>query len=296
MRIIVCVKQVKFTYARTGFDPDKNYIAPGDNIFRINPWDESALDIALKLKEKDGDIEVIVLTLGPVIAEKELKRCIAVGADEIYRIDTESDHDSWSKSVLLARGIKKLNADLVFCGKESVDKQNGQAGAFIAHHLGLPFVSDVINVETGIKQLETGFKPVSTVMRKAGKGVREEIECPLPAVFSISLTGSETRLPVYEQKQKALASPFKILEINMDKVERKIKHVSSYPPRPRPKKVVTPDSSLTAFERINQLLAGSNIEKKGKILIGDSKSQVEGIISYLIECGFLEADNPVKGK
>ena len=94
MRVIVCAKQVKFTYARTGRDPDKNYIAPEDNIFRINPWDESALDIALKLKEKDDSVEVIVLTLGPVISEKELRRCIAVGADEIYRIDAEEEYDS----------------------------------------------------------------------------------------------------------------------------------------------------------------------------------------------------------
>ena len=95
MRIIVCAKQVQFTYARTGSDPDKNYIAPEDNISRINPWDESALDIALQLKEMDNSVEVIILTLGPVIAEKELRRCIAIGADEIYRIDTEDEHDSW---------------------------------------------------------------------------------------------------------------------------------------------------------------------------------------------------------
>jgi electron transfer flavoprotein beta subunit len=299
MRIIVCVKQIKYTYARTGLDPDKNYIDPGDSIFRINPWDESALNIALELKARDSSAEVIVLTLGPVIAEKELRRCLSVGADEIYRIDTESDHDPWSKSILLAQGIKELKADLVLCGKESVDKQNGQAGAFIAHHLELPFVSDVINVEMGLKQVETGFirrrplamagqEPVSTVIRKAGKGVREEIECPLPAVFSISLAGRETRLPEYEQKQKALISPIKTLKVNMDKAEKKIKHEGTYPPRPRPKKVVTPDSSLAAFDRINQLLAGSDVEKKGEILTGDPESLVDGIISYLTEWGFLE--------
>ena len=181
MRIIICVKQVKFTYARTGRDPDKNYIAPEDNIFRINPWDEAAIDIALKLKQKDNSIEVIILTLGPVIAEKELRRCIALGADAVYRIDTEAGYDSWAKSVLLARGIKKLNADLVFCGKESVDKQNGQVGAFIAHHLNLPFISNVTFVETGLKTVSTDVEShedmvLRKVVRNAGKGAREEIE------------------------------------------------------------------------------------------------------------------------
>lgn len=289
MRIIVCAKQVKFTYARTGLDPDKNYIAPEDTIFRINPWDESALDVALKLKEKDSNVEVIVLTLGPVIAEKELRRCLAVGADEIYRIDTESEYDSWSKSVLLALGIKELNADLVLCGKESVDKQNGQAGAFIAHHLKLPFVSNVTRVSVIDNR-------ISKAVRNAGKGVREEIECPLPAVFSISMAGIETPLPIFERKQRALITPFKILEIDTNKVEKKLSPEGIYPPRPRPKKVTTPDSSLNAFDRINLLLAGSNIEKKGKTLTGDTDSQVEGIISYLMEYGFLEKNDSIKGK
>ena len=281
MKIVICAKQVKFTYSRTGRDPLKNYIAPEDNIFCINPWDEAALDIALKLKEKDPSVEVTVLTLGPVISEKELRRFIALGADAIYRVDTEAEHDSWSKSILLARGIMALDADLVFCGKESVDKQNGQVGAFIAHHLNMPFVSNVINVETG-------FNPVfAKAARNAGKGVREEIECSLPAVFSISKEGIEARLPTYEQKQKALTSPFRILEVDSQKAKRKLINDGVYPPRPRPKKVITPDSNLPAFDRINQLLSGSNVQKKGAMLTGDPESQVEGILSYLKENGFL---------
>ncbi len=296
MRIVVCAKQVKFTYTRTGRDPLKNYISPEDNIFRINPWDEAALDIAIKLKEKDSSVEVVVLTLGPAIAEKELRRCIAVGADRIYRIDTEAEYDSWAKSALLARGIKNLNADLVFCGKESVDKQNGQVAAFIAHHLGLPFVSNVINVETGLQPVSTKVESnenmvMMKAVRNAGKGVREEIECSLPAVFSVSREGIEIRLPSYEQKQRALTSPFKTLDIDLHEVNRNIVSDGLYPPRPRPKKVITPDSNMPAFDRINQLLSGSNIEKKGAMLTGDPESQVEGIISYLKENGFLTTED-----
>jgi electron transfer flavoprotein beta subunit len=284
MRIIVCVKQVQFTYARTGRDPLKNYIAPEDNVFRINPWDEAALDIALSLKEKDDSVEVAVLSLGPVIAEKELRRCIAVGADEIYRIDTEAEYDSWAKSVLLARGIKELSPDIVFCGKESVDKQNGQVGVFISHHLGVPFVS-------GVTRFSIDEKGSAKAIRNAGRGVREEIECPLPAVFSVSREKIETRLPNYEQKQKALVSPLRILDVDLKKVKRKLIGAGFYPPRPRPKKVITPDSSMPAFDRINQLLSGSSIEKKGAMLAGDTESQVEGIISFLVEKGFLTKED-----
>ncbi len=289
MRIIVCVKQVQFTYARTGRDHVKNYIEPEDNIFRVNPYDEAAIEMAVALKEKDKSIEVLILTLGPVIAEKELRRCLALGADAVYRIDTEEEHDSWSKAVLLAEAIRELKADLVLCGKESVDKQNGQVGAFIAHHLKLPFVSDVV-------QVETGFKPVSTdqaikkIIRNAGKGVREEVECSLPAVFSVSQSAMSTRLPTHKLKEKALISPFKILDIDIRKTERKILHKNTFPPRPRPKRVSTPDSNKPAYDRINQLLSGSNVEKKGAMLTGDAASQVEGIITYLTQKGFLNTD------
>ncbi|MBN1906774.1 MAG: hypothetical protein JW927_16950 [Deltaproteobacteria bacterium] len=297
MRILVCAKQVTFTYARTGRDPVKNYIEPEDNIFRINPYDEAALELALGIKEKDKTVEVFILSLGPLIAEKELRRCIAIGADAVYRIDTEDEHDSWSKSVILAQGIRELKADLILCGKESVDKQNGQVGAFIAHHLGLPFVSDVVHVETGLIRRRltamAGQEPVSTakVTKNAGKGIREEIECHLPAVLSVSLEGIETRMPSFEQKQKALSLSFRIIDVDVKHVSKKVAHKKTFQPRPRPKRVVTPDSSKPAFDRINQLLAGSSVEKKGAILTGDTASQVEGIISYLVERGFLETKN-----
>ena len=287
MKIIVCAKQIKFTYARTGRDPDKNFIAPEDSVFRINPWDESALESALELKEKSEDIEVILLTLGPVIAEKELRRWVALGVDEVCRIDSESGYDPWSKSVILSAGIKELKADLVLCGKESVDRQNGQTGAFIAYNLSFPFVSNVTRIEMAGNMM-------SRAVRNAGRGVREGIECPLPAVFSISRTGIEARLPLYEGKQRASLAPFRILEIDRDTAEKKLISKGIYPPRPRPKPVSTPDSKLNAFDRINQLLAGSHIEKKGRTLTGDTDSLVEGIISYLKENGFLEKNNPSK--
>lgn len=263
-------------------DPGRNFIAPEDNIFRINPCDESALDMALNLKDRDESVEVIILTLGPVIAERELRRCLAIGADGISRIDDESEHDSWSKSALLARGIEKLKADLVLCGRESVDSQNGQTGAFIAHHLHLPFVSLVT-------QILSCDKGMAMVIRNAGRGIREEIECSLPAVLSISQTGVAPRLSTYEQRQKAMKTPFKILDIQREDIKRKLFHEGLFPPRPRPKKVRTPDSSLDAFERTNLLLAGSSVKKKGVILDGSPESQADGIVSYLVENGFLEA-------
>ena len=117
MKIIVCVKQISHIYARTGMDPEKNYLAPEDDVFRINPYDELAVGMALQTKEFVGEGEIVILTLGPIIAEAELRRCLAVGADHLYQIDMDSSMDPWSKSSFLARAIKDMGADFVLCGK-----------------------------------------------------------------------------------------------------------------------------------------------------------------------------------
>jgi electron transfer flavoprotein beta subunit len=306
MRIIVCAKQIQFTYTRSGSDPVKNYIAPEDNIFCINPYDEAALEIALGFKDREKSIEVFILTLGPLIAEKELRRCSAPGADAVYRGDTEDDYDSWAKSMLLAQAIRELKADLILCGKESLDKQNGQVGPFIAHHLELPFVSNVIQVETGLnrprpmakERQESGSLDHTKIkiLRNAGKGVTEEIGSPLPAVLSVSGTGMAQRLPSYEQNKQSMITPFRIVDVDTEHVSKKVVRSKTFQPRPRPKRVLTPDSSKPAFERINQLLAGSTVEKKGAMLAGDTASQVEGIISYLSENGFLDTKNSISKK
>ena len=123
--------------------------------------------------------------------------------------------------------------------------------------------------------------------RSAGRGVREMIECPLPALFSVDLGYHAPRLPAYKDRQKAGSKPIRKLAFAGEKLPNKIRSAGLSTPRPRPKRVPSPDSSLEAFDRIEQLLAGSRIEKKGTILRTDPASQVEGIIHFLKEHGFV---------
>ena len=86
MKIIVCAKQIRHTYARTGTSPESHYIRPEDGVYRVNPHDEAALELALRLKDEDENTTVVLLTLGPMIAEDEIRRCLAAGADDLYQI------------------------------------------------------------------------------------------------------------------------------------------------------------------------------------------------------------------
>jgi electron transfer flavoprotein beta subunit len=282
MRIIVCIKQICMTYARTGLDPEQYFFAPEDKIYRINPCDETAMELALHIKEMHDGAEIFILTLGPIIAPVELRRCLAMGADDLFQIDAEAQMEPWRKSLMLAKAIKDMAADLVLCGRESLDRQNGQVAAYVAHHLGIPFVSAIMDLE--IKN-----KGIAEARRSAGRGMREVIQSPTPAVFSVELGYREPRLPTYEDKKKAQSMKIRRLQYTEARTPKKTITEAVFQPRPRPKRVAVPDSRLGAFDRIQQLLMGSRIEKKGSILGGNPQSQAEGIISFLDEHGFLKS-------
>jgi electron transfer flavoprotein beta subunit len=284
MRIIVCIKQICHTYARTGMDPDHNFLTPEDKVYRVNPYDEAGLELALRVKELLGESEISLLTLGPIIAEAELRRCLAMGADYLYQIDIDGRIDPWGKSKILALAIEAVETDLVLCGNASLDKRNGQVGAFMAHHLRMPFVSAITDL-TILKETR-----VAEVQRSAGRGVREKVQCPLPAVFSVDMGNHEPRTPTYENKKRAGSLPIQKLSVQDDTRVHKVISTRVFPPRPRPKRISAPDSKLDAYERIQQLLAGSRVDKKGMILSGTPESQAEGILSFLIAHGFLKIE------
>ncbi len=196
MKIIVCAKQIRHTYARTGTSPESHYIRPEDGVYRVNPHDEAALELALRLKDAYENTTVVLLTLEPMIAEEEIRRCMATGADDLYQInvtghppyaaDPLDQPDPWAKSDLMARAVKDLKGDLVLCGKASLDKGSGQVGALLAHRLDLPFVSAITDLTITDFSMNKSDGTLQ-VQRSAGRGVREIIECRLLAVFSVDL-------------------------------------------------------------------------------------------------------------
>jgi len=279
MKIIVCIKQLYHVYVRTGMNPSEQFLEPEDKIPMVNPFDEVALEMGLRVKESLGQGEVTILTLGPIIAEPEVRRCLGMGANRLVQIEADQGMDPWRKAFFLARAIKEMGADLILCGKESLDRQSGQVGAYMAHRLGLPFVSAVVSLMTN-----PGTGTVEAE-RRAGRGVREIIKCSLPAVLSVDM-GLEVRLPRFEDKQRAISVPLEKRVYSEKEAPARTLVRTIFSPRPRPKKVFTPDSRLEAFERIQQLLMGSRVEKRGSMLTGTVETQVDGILSFLKEHGF----------
>ncbi|WP_300454868.1 electron transfer flavoprotein subunit beta/FixA family protein [Desulfobacula sp.] len=291
MKIIVCIKQICQTYAQTGVDAETHYLAPEDQIFRINPYDEAALEIALTLKDKHPDIEIILLILGPVIVEDELKRCLALGADYLYQIEQSASLGSQDKAKFLARALETLAPDLVLCGKESMDRQNGQVACFLAEFLNQPFVSaiETLNMSNDNK--------TAVVQRSCGRGARQILQSCLPAVFSVDMGAYGFRMPTLKAQARADIQPVHHVTGLSDASTGK-SMVTSYisPPCPRTKRTLAPDSDLASFDRIKLLLTGSRMKKKTQILDGSPEFQVTGMISFLKEHGFLTPAQTQKSK
>lgn len=282
MKILVCLKQIEHTYSRTGMDPDLNFLCPDDRIYRINPYDEAALELALRLKDNHKNIEIILLTMGELIAEKELRRCFATGADEFYQVDAKGNPDSQVRSKIIAETANMLGVDMVLCGKESLDRRNGQIPAYAANMLGYPFVSSI--TELNINQQTAQ----ASVLRSCGKGARERITCAFPALFSVDLGKIDLRIPTHEKLLKAESANLRKLNLEGINQHRGAVLKKECPPLPRTGKVRSPDYSHDAYQRINTLLKGSITEKKGKFIEGTLEEQVNEIIDFLMNYSFIE--------
>jgi electron transfer flavoprotein beta subunit len=149
VNIVVCIKQVPAT-TQVKINPETGTLIRDGVEAIVNPFDEIAVEEALRIKERVGNATVKVITMGPPQAEDALKSAIAMGADEAFLISDRAfaGADTWATSYTLALGIKSLGAvDLVICGKQAIDGDTAQVGPGVAEMLGIPFVAWVRKVE-----------------------------------------------------------------------------------------------------------------------------------------------------
>lgn len=147
MKIIVCIKQVPNT-TEIKIDPVTNTLKRDGVPSIINPDDKAALEAALQLKDNYG-ATVTVITMGPAQAEKALREALAMGADDAYLITDRAfaGSDTLATSTIIAAAIKKLGADLVFCGRQAIDGDTAQVGPQIAEHLGIPQITYATDIK-----------------------------------------------------------------------------------------------------------------------------------------------------
>ncbi len=208
MNIIVCVKQVPDPETPpAGFkvDPiEKRVITPLGAAPVISPFDENAVEAALRIKDQWGG-NVIALTMGPLGAEDVLRQAIAMGADDGVLLENSNaeDFDSYSTAYCLAMAVKKLGTfDLVLCGREAADWNAGQVGSGIAEFLGIPSVTLVKNIE-----LVDGKLKLERVIPDG----YELIEVSLPALVTVTNELGQSRYPTAKGIMTAKKRDLKLL-------------------------------------------------------------------------------------
>ncbi len=198
MRILVPIKRVIDPYAKVRPLPDGSGIDTTGVKFEINPFDEIAMEEAVRLKEKDGSIEITSVSIGSAECEEQLRKSLAMGADKAILIETSSVLDSLGVAKELEALIKELQPDLVLMGKQATDDDNNQAGQMLAARLDWPQATFASKVE-----LSGGSV---TVVRETDTG-EETLELPLPAIVTADLRLNEPRYIALPGIIKARSKP-----------------------------------------------------------------------------------------
>ena len=204
MRIIVCIKQVPET-TEVKIDPKTHTLIREGIPNIVNPFDEIAVEEAVRIKEKHG-AKVTVITMGPPQAKDALLRCLAMGADEAYHIcdRTFAGADTYATSYTLAKLISKLDYDIILCGKVATDGDTAQVGPELAEHLGIPQITYAKKVEVYPETRKI------RVTRETDSGY-EVVEADLPVLITAIKGLNEPRIPSLMGIIAAKKKPIKII-------------------------------------------------------------------------------------
>jgi len=189
MNVIVCLKRVPDVA-----EIDLQVDASGKSIkteglpYVLNDWDNYALEEAIRIKEKTGG-KVYALTVGKEVDEEVLRRALALGADEAFRVwdPSVSEMDPYVIALLLSRTIKEneIPFDLILTGVQAQDDGYAQVGPILAELLSIPHVTLVTRLEL--------YEKKARVKRELEGGLEEELEVELPALFTIQSGINEPR-------------------------------------------------------------------------------------------------------
>ncbi|WP_346206856.1 electron transfer flavoprotein subunit beta/FixA family protein [Caldifermentibacillus hisashii] len=246
-----------FVLLKRTFDTEEKIVVNNGNIvddeaeFVVNPYDEYAIEEAIKIRDEHGG-EVTVVSLGDEDGEKELRTALAMGADKAVLINDEDieESDQFTTATVLATFLKDKNPDIILAGNMAVDGGSGQIGPRVAEELG-------INAVTTITKLTIDGEK-ATVERDV-EGDVETVEVSLPLLVTCQQGLNEPRYPSLPGIMKAKKKPLEELELDdldldEDEVQAKTSVVEVFLP-----------------------------EKKtaGKILEGELDQQVSELVSLL---------------
>ena len=233
MKILVPVKRVpdpdvKIKLKKDGSGPDAEGLK-----FVINPFDEIAVEEAIRIKEKGGDVEIVVVSIGTSDSTEQLRTAMAMGADRAILVEYDGGYDSDAVAQILAKIVEKESPDLIIGGKGAVDDDQWQALQLLAELLGYPQATFASKVELGDGSAK--------VVREVDGGLLT-VEVALPAVITADLRLNEPRYASLPGIMKAKRKPLDTIPVADLGIE------------------VSPKVTISAFSEPPQREAGKIVE------------------------------------
>ena len=249
MKILVPVKRVPDYQAKIRVKSDGSGIETDGIKWIINPFDEIAVEEALRIKERGEATEVVVASIGPDDTQTQLRYAMAMGADSAILVKTADEVDSDLAARVFVEIWKRGSYGLLIMGKQAIDSDASQTPQIIAAHLNLPqasFASKVV------------LEPGKALVTREVDGGLETVRIPMPCVISTDLRLNEPRyapLPGIMKAKKKPLQELALTELGLDTALRvKIVSRAAPPKRAAGKKVADVAALVTALQQEAKVL------------------------------------------
>ncbi|HFL2236217.1 TPA: electron transfer flavoprotein subunit beta/FixA family protein [Legionella pneumophila] len=205
MKILVAVKRVIDPYVKIRVKSDNSGVETQNIKMTMNPFDEIAVEEALRLREKNWATEVIAVSIGSDSSQETLRHALALGADKAILVRTEKSFESLNIAKILNSIVANEKPDLVLMGKQSIDGDNNQTPQMLAALLNWPQATNASKIIPDNNNLE--------VVREIDGGL-ETLKVQLPAVISTDLRLNEPRYASLPNIMKAKRKPLDIIDLD----------------------------------------------------------------------------------
>jgi electron transfer flavoprotein beta subunit len=233
-KILVGIKRVVDYNVRVRVKPDGSGVMLDGVKMSVNPFDEIALEEALRIKERGTGIEVVAVSIGVADAQQQLRTALAMGADRAILVQTDAAIEPLVAAQTFLAVAKKENPDLVLLGKQAIDDDANQTAQMLAAIWERPQATYASKVEIANGK--------ATVTREVDAGL-ETIEVDLPAVVSVDLRLNEPRYVKLPDIMKAKKKPLDVTSLDALGVSAGVllKTVKTEPPAQRQKGIMVKD-------------------------------------------------------
>jgi electron transfer flavoprotein beta subunit len=252
MKILVAIKQVPDTATQMKIGADPKAIDTAGITWIVSPYDEYAVEEALRIKEKRGQGEVVAVSLGPDRVKEALRSCLATGCDRAIHLNDAAwnDADTLTTARALAAVIKQEAPQLVLCGRQAIDDDMGAVAAQLAELLGWPCAYWI---------MEESVDAAGTTVRAARQveGGLEVFDLPLPAVLAAQKGLNEPRYPTLKGIMGAKKKEMRDVKASdlgwaAEPPQLSIVGLEALPPRP-PGRVIQGDVPTAVKELVRSL-------------------------------------------